>query len=344
MPRDVEPSSAELRQAAWEWVVRHDRGLTGSEQRAFASWRDGDPRHAVEFARAATSWDRLGRIRQAPRLREAADAVLRHTRSRARRRWFELAGGALLAAAAIALAYVGPWVAPRMQEAEPNYRVLASAARNVQLPDGSSVLLNGDSRIETVFTASERRVWLRQGEALFTVAKNPARPFFVTAGPVTIRAVGTAFNVQMDPGAINVLVTEGRVRLDAGPQGGSLLPAAQAEEEPLLEAGQRAMVVLAAGPEPAVVTAVAPFEVEQALAWRSTQLVFRDTPLDEVVAAFNRYNSRQLVLGTPALRLRKITGVFRADNVEGFMRLLEVGADVETQARGAPETVLTPSR
>lgn len=345
MSRDADQSSAAVRQTAWEWVVRHDRGLTGAEERAFARWQEADPRHAAEFAQATASWRKLGGIREIPRLQAAAEGALRRARARRQWRWLQLtAGGALAAAAALALAYLGPWTAQRTAEPAPNYRVLASTAHEVRLADGSTVLLNGDSRIETDFTPTARRVWLRQGEAWFTVAKNPARPFFVTAGPVTVRAVGTAFNVRIDPAAINVLVTEGRVRLDDSVRGDSRLPPAPEGDESLLRAGEQAEVALVSGPEPAVVVAVAPHEVEQVLAWQSTRLVFRDTPLDEVISAFNRYNPRKLVLGTPELRVRKITGMFRADNADAFIRLLEAGADVKTEARGREEMVLSPSR
>lgn len=341
MSRDAEQSSATVRQAAWEWVVRHDRGLTAAEGRAFASWRDTEPAHAAEFGRAVAAWQRLNRLRQSPRLQAAADQVLHRVRERRR---FKLAGGLLLAAAAMVMfGFLGwRWEQPKL-EAASNYQVLASTAHVVRLPDGSTVLLNGDSRIETNFTATERRVWLRQGEALFTVTKNAARPFFVTAGPVTVRAVGTAFNVEINPSAINVLVTEGRVRVNDSAQGNSLLPPAVDGAEPLLQAGQQARVELASGPSAAVVMPVAPYEVEQALAWQATRLVFRDTPLDEVVSAFNHYNPRKLALAAPELRARKITGIFRADNVDGFLRLLVVAADVKTDPRGPTETLLSPS-
>ena len=75
----------------------------------------------------------------------------------------------------------------------------------------------------------------RSGEAYFTVAKNPGRPFVVAAGGVGVRAVGTAFNVRLDSDAVEVLVTEGRVQVSRSgfdDEGSSLV------------AGQRAIVKL----------------------------------------------------------------------------------------------------
>lgn len=93
------------------------------------------------------------------------------------------------------------------------------------------------------------------------------------------------------------------------------------------------------------VAAVAPAEIEQSLAWQSTRLVFNDTPLDEVVVAFNRYNPQHpLTLGDRELASRRITGMFRADNLDGFVRLLEAGVDVKAETNGDRETVLRAAR
>lgn len=340
------PTPDPAAQEAAEWVVRLDRGLAPGERAAFAAWRAADPRHAEAFARADYGWGKLGQLGAVRVLADEADEILRHARGRhARRRAWRHAIGAIAAAVA-----VGFFAWSRPDEAHPaNYQVLASTSREMKLPDGSLALLNGDSQIETAYTEAERRVRLVRGEALFTVARNPARPFFVNAGPVTVRAVGTAFNVRMGISAVEVIVTEGKVRVDDH-EGKSLLTEQVADAAARsagfsrsiseLSAGQRVTVNLVEAPVPAAVATVAPLEIDQALAWQSTRLAFNDTPLDEVVAAFNRYNGRQLTLGDPLLRLRTITGVFRADNLDGFIRLIEAGADVRTVERSANETVL----
>ena len=107
--------------------------------------------------------------------------------------------------------------------------------------------------------------------------------------------------------------------------------------------GQRAIVKLTANHEnPANVelATLASYEIDEALSWQMTRVVFDDTPFEDVIAAFNRYNERRLILGDGALRGRRITGVFRADNLDGFVRLLEAGADVRAEARSGLEMVL----
>lgn len=344
---------------AAQWVARIDRGLTAAEQREFAAWRSAHPRHAAEFQRVNAAWCSLDGLAAAPDLAAQADGIAERARLRgARRRLARGVGFFAAAAAAIALG-VATWNfagADAMPPGLPNenYRVLASTVERVTLPDGSVAELNGASRIEVDFTAAERRVRLAEGEAHFIVAKNPERPFFVTAGPVTVRAVGTAFNVRLASESIEVLVTEGRVKLqrdEAAPDAGvpPVPPASDVSTEaPALSEGQRAVIVRAPAtpPKAAPVTIgdVDKAEIEAALGWQTTRLVFNNTPLDEVVAGFNRYNTHRLTIGDPKLRRRALTGVFRADNLDGFVRLLKASVDVKAEQRTPTETVLLPVR
>lgn len=361
MTPPAEPAP-DIAHAAAEWVIRRDRGLSPLEKADFEAWHSADPKHREEFARIASGWNSLDRLAPAPVLSAAADAVLLRVQARqSHRRVIVMAGGLLAAAACLALgAFL--WLRP-VAPSTGNYQVIASTSREIHLPDGSLATLNGDSRIETDYTTAERRIRLVRGEALFTVAKNPDRPFFVTAGPITVRAVGTAFNVRLGASAVEVLVTEGKVRVDDH-EGRSLLaddvgsplvggPAwggtpTSGDPAGVLSAGHRVVVNLAAvvdASTQARIAAVAPAEMEQSLAWQSTRLVFNDTPLDEVVVAFNRYNPRrQLTLGDRELASRRITGMFRADNLDGFVRLLEVGVDVKAETNGDHETVLRAAR
>jgi transmembrane sensor len=195
------------------------------------------------------------------------------------------------------------------------------------LDDGSVVELNGGAQIEVRFTTEERRVRLVRGEAHFLVAKNPLRPFVVEAGGVAVRAVGTAFDVLLGGHAVEVLVTEGRVRVDPPAATAALQPA------PDVAAGQRVVVALADG-EISAVTTVSAEEMARRLAWQPRLLDFSSTPLAEVAAEFNRRNRTQLVLADPSLRLMPIVASFRSDNVDGFVRMLELSAGVSAERSG----------
>ena len=76
--------------------------------------------------------------------------------------------------------------------------------------------------------------------------------------------------------------------------------------------------------------------IEDKLTWRDGRLVFAATSLAEVADEFNRYNHQQLVISDPAVAAIRISGTFKASNVEAFVRLLKqaYGLKVETTADG----------
>ncbi|HYP16304.1 MAG TPA: FecR domain-containing protein [Opitutus sp.] len=343
------PDSSESRAVqATRWLVRKDRGLDAAESQAFIAWLGADPRNAAEYERAAQCWTRLDRIEEIGALSREADLLLLRRRAEGqrvhRRRW-AMAG--LSAAALVALAWAisthRKMPAPEnVAAAAPVYRVLESTARRLALPDGSIVELNGESEIAVGFTAGERRVQLTNGEAYFLVAKEPARPFVVAANGVTVRAVGTAFNVRMDTRRIEVLVTEGEVVLggaEVNASDGAAAPAA-----PSLGAGGRAVWDTANPAAGFAIAAADTREIDQLLAWQTTRLEFDNAPLTEVVAAFNRYNGRRLVLGAPELRTLRLSGAFNAENLDGFVRLLQMTSDVIANQDSPREIVLLPRR
>jgi transmembrane sensor len=229
---------------------------------------------------------------------------------------------------------------------------LAAPCERQTLEDGSIVDLNRGASIEVAFTAAERRVRLVRGEANFTVAKNPARPFIVSAGGVDVRAVGTVFNVRLDRAAVEVVVSEGQVRV-APPElvvptsaGAASLPAkaGTTNAPPLstlsLRAGQSAVVSLAsAAPLPPVAT-LSEAEIEARLAWQPRLLDFTARPLADIVAEFNRRNPVQLVIGDPSLEPVLLSASFRSDNVEGFVRLMESDFGMKAEWHGEREIVL----
>ncbi len=360
--------------AAALWLARHDRGLSAEEEREFAEWQSANPRHAVEFGQIDRAWAEFSIAKEDPDLVAMAQALERETFSPARhsrRHWWYWGGGLAAAAAITAIVFQLPrghsgaaparTTAAKMAAPATSYRVVPSEARQLALPDGSMVMLRGDSAVRADFSPASRRVHLVRGEAFFSVMPDGRRPFVVNAGAISVRAVGTAFNVRLESTAINVLVTEGTVRVDDTLRGESLLPATAQPADPertadetgdaapaVLPAGNRAIITLAGdspGPTKAQVLAVSRGKMDQDLSWQNTYLEFNGTPLGEVMEAFNRHGGYRLELGDPSLERRQFGGTFRADNPEGFIRLLEKSAGIRAErSAGGKHVVLWPAR
>ena len=346
MSSPAKNSPADISAVAAQWVLRRDRGLSAAEQDELSQWLAADPRHGEALALHRWGWEELDRLTG---LQTSLGAVPdpdllspRSDRKSAVRRhlgWFVPA--ALAAAAAVAvMLFLQPSSQPAaapIAAGPVDASALVAPCGQQTLPDGSTVDLNRGASIEVVFTASERRVVLVRGEANFTVAKNPARPFVVSAGGVDVSAVGTVFNVRLDVAAVEVLVSEGRVKVDPpGPV--SVRP------ETLVSVGQSATVPLsAAGAMPAVAT-LSTVEIDARLAWRPRLLDFTAAPLAEIVAEFNRRNPVHLVVADPSLRALHLSASFRSDNVDGFVRLMESDFGMKAERSGDREIVLRRAR
>lgn len=328
-------TDATIRESAARWTVRRDRGLSAKEAIDYELWLAADGRHAAAMKRAVGAWSVLDRIPD-----DLAGSVLAAaTRRRIFRRRLALFG-ALPAAAALVLAGVLTW-RPPAESPRPFAQdsAVAGDPRELILSDGTVVRLNSGSEVIERFTAAERQVVLARGEAHFDVTKNPARPFIVQAGALQVRAVGTAFNVNLQSSRVEVLVTEGRVQLAAVPADAAA-PAADAPALPLIEAGERAVLTggFGAGSPPVVVTRIDDAEISRELAWQAPLLRLGGATLAELVLEFQRRSGQRVVLADPALAQLRVGGRFRADDAAGFASLMATTLDLEVE--NAPDGTL----
>jgi transmembrane sensor len=316
------------------WVVRlHEPGHSTDERKQFVRWLKRSPVHVDEFLQTEANWLALEDIDTAHAIDVTAllDAPDENVvpisgsdasapqRTAKRRFLFPtgIAAAAVLAAAVLLFQYTAP----------ETYRTALGEQRTVALVDGSIVELNTQSRIRVRATADYRNVELIAGEALFTVAEDPARPFRVFSDSVEVRAIGTRFNVYRQPVQTVVTVLDGQVELRN----------VDTDDDRVRSAGDGAndvaVIGLTAG-DRAVAhgTAISRSVVrnpERAVAWRDRRLVFENDLLADVATEFNRYNSRRIVLDDDVLAARRINGVFNADRPEAIVQFLVRNDDAE---------------
>ena len=352
-PDSPRPSYDEsIAATAAAWLAQRDDTFSAADAAAFERWCAADPRHAAAVARLENAWATL------QPLRDFRPAALRHpdrdllaapTPGRLPAA-FPVRAFAFAGAAALMLA-LGFWALRPTFAAGTRYATTAGGYERVMLADGSVLELNGDTAAEVTYTAAERRVRLTRGEAHFTVAKNPARPFRVEALGIAVRAVGTAFNVRLGDGEIEVLVTEGKVAVSeverVVPNALSAAPSrspASAPNPTFLIANERALLVTTGPAAAPRIDRIAPEAARQALAWQGPSLVFHNTPLAAVASQFNRRNPVQIVLADPTLAALPVGGSFRPENVESFIRLLESGNEILVDRSDATRLVLRSAK
>lgn len=331
-PKPLPFDPEEIEATAAVWLTLRDRGLSEAETAECVLWLQQDPRHAEALAQLEATWNGLNRLSTAQPPGASPDPDFIAPRPRRPAPFRRVVISSLAAAAAVAVCFLGFRLATHPA---PTAVTAIGALQTLDLPDGSVVRLNTDSAIDVRFSEAERRIRLVRGEAHFSVARDSARPFVVAAGGISVRAVGTAFNVRLRTEAVEVMVTHGRVGVERTETTPIPFPLTKPLE---LAAGEKITMPIAArptAPKPdPVVAAVPPAEIERALAWQERRVEFEDMPLAEVVAEFNRHNRRQIVILDEQLRLQPFSGTFRADGIEAFVALLQESFEIQVERFG----------
>jgi transmembrane sensor len=327
----------EIEAATSAWIARRDAGLTAELQTEFDAWMAADPRHARALARHEQAWGLFDRARTVGQAGLMENKLRALAVKRRRRRATALAGGLLgLIVAGLFWREGSKAIFPVKAPPSATNAVVVLPEKRT-LPDGSIVELKTGADIAVDFSGPLRRISLRKGEAHFQVAKNPARPFVVESGGIEVRAVGTAFAVQLGSRQLEVVVTEGRIAVDRTAGAAGLPPGPEAAEPTLAAAGNRVLVDLGTpGAVRPVVRAISDAELSERLDWLSPHLELSGVPLGEAVQLMNRYNRVRLVIDPTDADLARlqVSGYFRANNVDTFLRLIGPTLEVTTDRVG----------
>jgi transmembrane sensor len=324
--------------------------------RDFGAWLRASPRHVEEFLLVSAVWkefegfDAERRMQIQQLIQEAGENVTRlateavHPPTRgaaslpSRHRTWAVAVASVFACAAFwffAATSAEVYVTSRGEQ------------RAFKLNDGSIVYLNTQSRVEVQFSRKARSVRLLEGEAMFSVEHDPARPFRVISDDTVIQAVGTRFNVYRSQAGTTVSVVEGIVEISPTrlepqpPRSQSTIPATVAPNRPAiaqvkrLGAGEQARV----SHDGEIVKRDLP-DLGQIVAWRDRTLVFRGDSLADVAREFNRYNELQVRLEGGLVRSKRLTGVFDADDPRSLILFLSRDPSLQITQEGSREVIV----
>ncbi len=299
-----QPPSA--RQQAVKWLVsRHSGRWTQVDQANLDDWLNMDATHRHAFEQARLTWNDMGNVMTentnhitAARQFGSSSWRLRLTQSIAP--GIAIATGCAVFAVLVAM----PW-----WEGEPKtYLTQRGEHRNITLKDGSKIALNADSELSVRIGHGQRQVQLKNGEALFTVIHDDARPFTVHAGAGEIRDVGTIFNVESRYGQVTVAVLEGEINVT-----GDITRSPAANLVASQGVGYDATGLL---------TPITTVQSEDVLAWREWKLVFHDQPLQTALLRLSPYHDVRFDIPDQSLAAMRISGSFSVADLNLFLKTL----------------------
>ncbi len=312
----------EIAAEAAVWVARlHGPDRSSRMERECLGWQQRSAAHRLAFERCTETWQDVALVSLVDAF---ASANPHRPEPRAtgwkfgpdRSRW-------ALGLVAVVLVSAG-LVFVQLRRDEGLYETGIGEQRTVILDDGTRVSLNTDSRLRVDLDARQRTVHADDGEALFEVARDPQRPFVVSARGSEIVAAGTVFDVRLssDRGshdeALAVTLIEGQltVRRAAGDGPDDVAPPKPLSMQP----GERISLVrspVGSGAAPTLKVDRPP--IDEVVAWKRGEAVFEDVSLADAVAEMNRYNRTQIVLlGGPSVANLRVSGMFRTGDAANF--------------------------
>ena len=320
----IDDPDKDIHEQAALWAGRMNEPgepLSAAEQARFQDWILADPRHE----RAYRSF--VGISTMAAELPADTRAHLNlwaaeNTGARAASRRHFVKWGALAAGVAGAVVLGGYLVKSQGLFGQSEVVTRTGESRVVTFEEGSVAYLNTQTRVRWLGDKRDRRVVLLEGEALFDVVHDEARPFRVMLDGSEIQVLGTRFDVRRKAdGEVVVTVLEGTVQVRGYGSG-----AASSDWTRTLQ-GNQALTYLPIGlvEEPHETVAL------NAVKWRNGLVQFENTPLSEVVEELARYTNLKIVIRDPSIADVKIGGALGTQDVRKSLELLKQYGPVEIQ-------------
>ena len=313
------------------WVERLSEGLSPEEEVGLRDWLAADSANQTVLEKMAVLWDKMDSLSRLSALVPQPKQTL--VKDSNRKSYVAFAASFVVSLAALFL-----WNAsqrPDLQISQPPAELVYETAigeRQVRLlEDGTKITLNTGSRVSVRYTKGARLLHLESGEVHVQVAKDPLRPLSVVAGDHVVQAIGTAFNIElMNDREIELVVTEGTVRI--GDQASAFdAPLKNVEitlpsSATVITAGQE----LVTG-ETEVTRSISSDDIEVRLSWREGNLIFRGETLSEAAREVERYTGVEFFFVDENLKQVRVSGYFRAGDVEGMLAVLKENFEVEFQ-------------
>ncbi len=294
---------SQQKQQAIDWLIRlRSDDMDEDELCAFADWLAQDHANSEAFAEAEILFEKMA-LAVAPEAEINIVQPIKQNRNKSVLfNWL----APVFTVAAIWLIAVNLFLPQQMYLLDgltSDYYTQTGELRNVQLSDGSEVLLNTNSAISVDYNKSKRQIILHHGLARFSVAKDRRRPFEVIVDNLNVRALGTIFQVYRSAeNNIKVTVQEHAVAVN--------LMSSQSDTV-TVQTGQQ--LYIQQKNSLSVPTAV---ELNQETAWQHRRLVVNDQPLSDLIKELERYRNGRIFLSDSQLKELRVTGVFSLNDPE----------------------------
>jgi len=225
-----------------------------------------------------------------------------------------------VAAVVLPLLVAGWWYLTR--PVEKFYSTKYGQTQLIGLPDGSVVVLNGNSSLKYKSEwpkDAPRQVWIK-GEAFFKITHQTNHQRFVvhTRRNYTIEVLGTEFNVNDRQNTTQVVLQSGQIKLT--------IKQKRVDKSIIMVPGQ--LVAIDTAQARLKINTVKP---ELFTSWRQQKLVFEGTSFAEITTMLKETYNLDVIVADPRLLEEKITGTVPSGNINELLRALAISLKLKYQ-------------
>ena len=293
------------------------------------SFRSSSIEHDALFLEIEKIWEqaavakRLDEIDERGAVDRFKKALKQHTVSRySNRTWWRGV------AAAVVLFLAGYWIYG--YNTQPIFIVKTTAKNQVDsvtLADGSTIILaeNTELRYPDKFSSNTRQIYLSKGQAFFKIAKDVNHPFKVVMNKSDVVVLGTSFNIRLVGTRIELGVKTGRVLFSPYENG--------------------ATSILTAGQALTYDTEKKEFATKNAQnedSWLTKELIFVDTPLEEVCEQLTNYYGVVIKLQEGKHVAKKLNAKFQDQSLNDVLIVLNETYNIKVKKEHQQINLITP--
>ena len=299
-----EPSSPpahlqHVREDAAAWLSRIQLGT--ADEQAFERWRNEQPVHALEFARAHANWEAMRSVISANDRGRAASPITR-------RRLLKIAAGG--AALAIGSSLWFSW-----HRGWTRLATEVGKTRKVSLPDLSELELNTSTEVAWKYAQNRSVIRLLRGEVSITLRQGVDALF-----------LGSNLAATLLSGQYNARSLDNLLRLTVISGAALINDPAKTTTNPADVAAAGQTVTAAKGRNLEIATEL---DLESTTAWRKGEIVFHDAPLVAAIAEYNRYLTKKIVIDAPKAEQLTVGGRFMTTQPQTFLQAVSLSLDLQ---------------
>jgi transmembrane sensor len=321
--------------AAKDLAKLFSNDLQGPDVEGINQRREQSENYEREFTATAHRLDDVDALADDPDILAALDDIDGElSRDGQRSGWAPMERGFAVAAVllvAIGVSFTGWFSEPTPEPANALlYRTQIGEQKTISLSDGSTLTLNTGTKVLVKYSEKKRHLILHRGEAYFSVAKDPDRPFTVELGSRAVSALGTEFNIQKSPDRFTLAVIEGVVSIHNKEElASSSAPLISVDaNKPIsskLQAQRRVIagVVAEFDVESEHVLVYEPEDINRQSSWRQGAIRFDEEPLYRVVQELNRYTAKKILIEDSSIMELNVYAVVRLDQISQALVGLE---------------------